>query len=160
MRFSVSKVVISILMIFAGYTQIRACVCEIVPHRTDFRRAVAVFTGTVSSVQNLSPPEDILAMQPQQTRHVSLVVGKRYKGAKTATEELWSYEIPLSCGGFQFQVGKGYLLYVKRAHGGSRYVPTACSPSGQLIARDDWLEARLIDLDKWTFRFWSRIWPF
>jgi hypothetical protein len=135
-----------------------ACTCDFRSHRTDFRNATAVFIGTVTEIADLTPPQDIRDMRPQLAHFLRVRVEKRYKGE--LTEQIWSYEIPYACGGFEFKVGDKYLLYVYKAEEGSRYASTSCTRSRNMAAGGELLEDELRDLNRWTFRFWSRVWPF
>ena len=149
-----------ILVFGATCTAVLGCTCEFYKHRVDFRRASAVVLGVVTRISEDTIPHDITDMRPQFSRSLTLDVKKRWKGNKQQQEKIWSYEIPYSCGGFKFVVGEEYLLYVYKAEAGSRYVTTACGRSRPTSKGGDTLQEQLNDLNRWSFRFWSKIWPF
>jgi hypothetical protein len=160
MKIHLRKYICSFFLIVLVYSSAMACECEIHKHRIDFRRATAVFIGTVTSITEPAVPEDIEDMKPQFSRLIKLKVDKRYKGGSIENEAVWSYEIPYSCGGFTFEVGKQYLIYIYRAQKGSRYATTACTRSRPMESGGDLLNEELNDLNRWTFRTWAVIWPF
>jgi len=159
MSIHIRTVIFGLLLYVLSCISVLGCECEIRKHGKDFRKAIAVFTGTITAVNSPTAPADISDMRPQSSRLIELHVDARYKGSGSDTEHVWSYEIPSACGGFEFKVGEKYLLYVYRAEKGSHYVTTACTRSGPISANGK-IADELRDLNRPSFRFWSRVWPF
>lgn len=126
-----------------------ACSCTDEPsHSKTFRKAKAVFIGRL-----LEKPDAIqeVSSQSAPSYHLKFEVVKAWKGVKGDTFSA-ATKAPNMCSAFEFREGGEYLLY---AFEGS-FVSADCASSSELSSEVS--SKRMKDLDRFWFRFRSRLW--
>lgn len=119
-----------------------SCSCVERSARKDYRSAKAIFIGEVIGVSQGNLPAS-----------VKFKVEKQWKGAKQSEFiASWGYEGVGTCGGFLFEKGQKYLVYV---HGKELSVYTACDRTAKL----GYVKDELKRLNSFWFRFSARVYP-
>jgi len=130
------------------------CTCIIQKHRADFRRARAVFVGQVVGIdRNRLIPERLSG---------SVIYSAKFKIEK-AWKGSWKSEIAVftsrefACGGFDFQPGEKYLVYVFE---GELVAFTSCSRTRPYSRSSDQKDKELKQLDNFWFGLFAKAIPF
>jgi hypothetical protein len=147
------------LIVFAGLfitlsaAEAGACTCVIVKHRTEYRRARAVFIGEVIS-------RDVRPTLPERLKdwgideEVEFEVERIWKGPKVPRLRVFvDYDLT-GCGGFIFRVGQKYLIY---AFERELVTSTACSRSRPLSWEDEQSRKEMRQLRSRVFRLFAKL---
>ena len=158
------QISLCLLLFIFGTSAISACTCNWYSHRKDFRKAKAVFVGSVLSVEQdfslPSIPEEIKDFKAQITEQVKLKVEKSWSGNKQSEITIWSFSYPHSCGGFRFNKGEKYLVYVFATKGNLLFTETSCGRTRPFETTNEEHLKEFNQLNSFGFRFWSRLNPF
>jgi len=151
-----SALLLSLLLASTAFP--RSCECYIQKHRADFRRAKAVFVGQVIDIdRRRTTPE---RLSEGATYSAKFKVERAWKGAWKSEVAVFARRYFLSCGGgFDFQPGEKYLVYVFDDH--SELVAyTECSRTRPYSRSSFETDKELKQLDSFWFRLFAKAIPF
>lgn len=123
------------------------CSCYSPSHAKTFRKAKAVFVGKLVAIDSAESTE---ARAPYK---LTFDVVKDWKGVNENTFAAFTNR-PNMCSAFDFHEGREYLVYVFK----DSYVTSDCSSSSELAS--ELSTRRIKELDRFWFRFRSRLWLF
>jgi len=136
----------------------RSCECYTQKHRTDFRRAKAVFVGQVIDIDGKRKTPERLS--EGATHSAKFKVERAWKGAWKSEVAVFARRYFLTCGGgFDFQPGERYLVYVFDDHN-ELVAYTECSRTRPYSRSSFETDKELKQLDSFWFRLSARVIPF
>jgi hypothetical protein len=146
------QIIVVIASIVLSNLSVRACSCADPSQREKFRRADVVFLGEIVESTYLNPiPKD-----SEFAQSARFVVKRQWKGpSQKEIRLLLSFDGPGTCGDMPLNVGLQYLVYAFHEKEGLVSY-TDCGPN--VLASS--ASADIKNLDRFWFRFWSRIWLF
>ena len=136
----------------------RPCECDVQKHRADFRRAKAVFVGQVIDVDRKRTMPTRLS--EGATYSAKFKIERVWKGAWKSEVAVFARRYFLSCGGgFDFQLGEKYLVYVFDDEN-ALVAYTECSRTRPYNRSSLETDKELKQLDSFWFRLFAKATPF
>lgn len=147
------KIIFSFVLIFFSYQTVYPCTCKDPSQRKTFRKAKAVFVGTVVEVKesNNKNVADFLGMQ--KVYDIKFKVEKSWKGIKDSEITVVSDNGYIACPGNVFVIGKEFMIY---ATGKDLVVVSMCERNLPIEAA----KRDINNLDNFWFRFFARVFSF
>lgn len=129
------------------------CTCIIPKHRTDFRKAKAVFVGRVIDIdKKRTIPERLSGGVIYSAK---FEIEKAWKGFSKSEIAVFVW-YDFGCGGFDFKPSEKYLVYV---FDNELVAYTSCSRSRLYKASSVEIDKELKQLDSFWFRLFARVNP-
>lgn len=139
---------------------ILGCSVDIIPLRKQFRRADAVFTGRVKKVSDYYPSAFDLQRAPKDLADwkfwskVTFEIDQKWKGNMRKNEEFLAAIDVCTCDvrARELKEGVEYLVFAEK-----RKFLHVCRAHE---TDNEWAESDMKKLNKFSFRLWSRLYPF
>jgi hypothetical protein len=146
------KSVLVFSVLSSGTMTVDACTCSAPSPRHAFRDATVVFVGRVLET-GVNPDEELY--KKGYVSKIKFGIEKTWKGFNQSEITLLSDYWLGTCVGFNFEVGKKYLVYAFRKQN-ILFTYSECAPSLPLAKGSESIK----DLNRFWFRLFARANPF
>ncbi len=148
-----AKIAFASLLLFAAPQPVYACSCEPPNQRKAFRKARAIFIGEVLEIKESKNQKIADFLGLATVYDIKFKVEKSWKGVKKSEISVVSDNGKLVCYGFDFHLGKKYLVYANKD---DLVVISHCMRTVSLATTSE----DIPNLNNFFFRLAARILPF